>query len=42
MFKDNQAEVTVHVNLPSDQSSFAERLAARRKLRTVGEDQQLH
>ncbi len=41
MFKD-AAPVSVNVNLPTDQSSFSERLAARRKERALAEKTQLH
>ncbi len=40
MFKD-AAPVNVNVNLPGDESSFADRLEAQRKLRTDGKLLQL-
>ncbi len=42
MFKDAAADVGVHINLSTDQSSFSERLAARRKERALAEKKQLH
>ena len=42
MFKDEKAPVQVNVNLPTDQSSFSERLAARRKERALAEKKLLH
>jgi len=41
MFKDDKAPVQVNVNLPGDESDFADRLRARRKLRSDGELLQL-
>ncbi len=39
MFKDERAPVQVNVNLPGDESDFADRLEAQRKLRSDGETQ---
>ncbi len=39
MWKDDRAPVQVNVNLPGDESDFADRLAAQRKLRSDGETQ---
>ncbi len=41
LFKD-APPVSVNVNLPTDQSSFSERLAARRKERALAKKKQLH
>ena len=41
MFKDNKPAVSVNVNLPGDESDFADRLRARRKLRSDGKLLQL-
>ena len=39
MFKEDKAPVQVNVNLPGDESDFADRLRAQRKLRSDGKTQ---